>query len=450
MDNVRSSRTGHLAAGVLFGIFLAVPAAVVAQEECQFEGSVGANSAAEKLGGITEETPEAEARAAFQEALDAVRPELDGDNAVAYLMATQALLGLEQLDEALELITTFDELAPECGEYSANMRMNGWVRHFNAGIDRYNAGDTEGALASFEGATAFRPDLRSTNNAALIYMEMGDTENAIATYRLGLENPGDEPDAAQLQSAIRGLGDALVAEGRTDEALAAYSEYLESYPDDVVVQINYALAAAESGMEAEASEIFSSVLSRDDLDPQQWVQVGVGLYNSSDYEGSATAFEKARAANPFNKEAMENYVNASVQANRPGPVLALADTLVSWYPYDQTNYQLLASALARASMDDRAMQVVSDQEAVDIIFHSVQMGGGGGGNYVIRGILETKGATGTLSIPFEFLSADGQVVATETLTMGAPAAGQTESFQFSVTSGVPIAGFRYGKNGSGT
>lgn len=449
MDNAKSSRAGRLAAGVLFGILLAVPAAVVAQE-CQFEGSVGANTAAEKFRGITEETPDAEAMEAYREALEAVRPELDGENAVAYLMATQALLGLGELDEALELITTFDELAPECGEYSANMRMNGWVRHFNAGIDRYNAGDTEGALDSFVGANDFRPDLRSTNNAALIYMEMGDMENAIAMYRLGLENPGDDPDPAQRRSAIRGLGDALVAEGRTEEALAAYSDYLETHPDDVVVQINYALAAADSGMEAEASEIFSNVLSRDDLDPEQWVQVGVGLYNSSDYEGSATAFGKARAANPFNKEAMENYVNASVQANRPGPVLALADTLVSWYPYDQTNYQLLASALARASMDDRAMQVIADQEAADIVFHSVQMGGGGGGTYTVRGSLEAKGATGTLSIPFEFLSEGGEVIATETLTMAAPAAGQTESFQFSVTSGVPIAGFRYGKNESGT
>lgn len=449
MNILKSSRTSSLAAGFLLGAFLAVPAAV-AQEECQFEGSVGANTAAEKFREITDETPDSEAMALWQEALEAVRPELDGENAVAYLMATQALLGLGQLDEALELITTFDELAPECGSYSENMRMNGWVRHFNAGIDRYNAGDTQGALESFVGATAFRPDLRSTNNAALIYLETGDTENAIATYRIGLENPGDEPDPEQLQSAIRGLGDALTAAGRSDEALDAYGSYLEEHPDDVVVQINYALAASDAGMESEATEIFSSVLARDDLDPQQWVQVGVGLYNASDYEGSATAFGKARSANPFNKEAMENYVNASVQANRPGPVLALADTLVAWYPYDQTNYQLLASALARASMDERAMQVIADQEAADIVFHSVQMGGGSGGNYVVRGTLEAKGATGTLVIPFEFLSEGGEVIATETLTMGAPAAGQTEDFQFSVTSGVPIAGFRYGKNGSGS
>ncbi|MDH3734506.1 MAG: tetratricopeptide repeat protein [Gemmatimonadota bacterium] len=447
MNRNNPDRAGRIARAVLLGVFLAVPTSVFAQETCEFEGSVGANTAAERFREITAETPDAEAMTLYQEALDAVRPELDGENAVAYLMATQAQLGLGNLDEALALIETFDELAPECGEYSTNMRMNGWVRRFNAGIDLYNASDLQAALENFAGANAFRSDLRSANNAALIHQELGDIDNAIATYRAGLENPGADADPAQLQSAINGLGGALLAEGRTDEALAAYDSYLQSYPDDAIVLINYALAAMDSGMTAEAGEIFSTVLSRDDLDAQQWVQVGVGLYNSEDYDGGTTAFGKGRAENPFNKEAMEGFVNASVQAGRPGPVLALADTLVQWYPYDQTNYQLLASALARADMEDRAMAVIGDQEAADIVL-TAQMGGGGGGNYVVRGTVEARGASGTLSIPFEFVDAGGAVVARETLSVPAPPEGQTESFQLNVSSGTPIAGFRYGKNGS--
>ncbi|MFV1987292.1 MAG: tetratricopeptide repeat protein, partial [Gemmatimonadota bacterium] len=316
-----------------------------------------------------------------------------------------------------------------------------------AGIEQYSDGDLPAALESFGGANDFRPDLRSYNNLALIHTEQGDMAAAIATYEDGLANASDGADADQIRSAVRGLGDALVSEGRGAEAIEAYQTYLESYPEDVVVRISYALALSDADRGDEASEIFSSVLSRDDLSPQQWVEVGVGLYNSSDYEGSATAFGKARAANPFNKEAMENFVNASVQANRPGPVLALADTLVAWYPYDQTNYQLLASALAKADMDNRALEVIADQEAADVVFHFVQMAGGGGGVYVVRGSLETKGATGTLSIPFEFINANGDVVATETLSMPAPPSGSTENFELSVTSGVPIAGFRYGKSG---
>ena len=446
---LRIDRCGRVAAGLFIGAFLAAPTVVAAQDECQFEGSVGANTAAEKFREVTDETPDAEAMQLYQEAYDAVAPELDGSNAVAYLMATQAQLALGNLDEALELIDTFDELAPpECGSYSENMRMNGWVRRFNAGIEAYSAGDTQTALTHFSGANAFRPDLRSYNNLALIQMETGDMVGAIETYQEGLANADESSDPEQMRSAIRGLGDALNAEGRGDEAVGAYESYLASNPDDVVIRISYALALSDAGRGDEAAEIFSGVLSRDDLTTEQWVEVGVGLYNSEDYQGSATAFGKARAGNPYNKEAMENYVNASVQANQPGPVLALADTLVTWYPYDSTNYQLLASALARADMDDRAMEVIADEEGNDIVFESVQMGGGAGGQYVVRGTIEGRGATGTLSIPFEFLSETGDVVATETLSIAAPASGNSERFEIAVTSGVPIAGFRYAKSGS--
>jgi tetratricopeptide (TPR) repeat protein len=449
MEMSRSDRSGRVVAGLLFAAFLAAPTMLRAQEPvCEFEGSVGANTAAERFRSVEDGMPEAERLALFQEGLDAVQPELDGDNAVAYLMATQAHLELGNLDLALEYIATFDELAPECGEYSTNMRFNGWVQSFNMGIDAYSSGDSQMALEYFAGANKFQPDLRSYNNAALIHMELDDMASAIATYEEGLASAGDSAEPEQLQSAIRGLGDAFMSEGRGADAITAYQSYLESYPEDVVVRISYALALSDADRGAEAAEIFASVLSRDDLTTQQWVEVGVGLYNSSDFEGSATAFGKARAGNPFNKEAMENYVNASVQANRPGPVLALADTLVAWYPYDQENYQLLASALARADQEDRAMVVIAEQEAAELVFHSVQMGGGAGGTYVVRGTLEAKGASGTLTIPFEFLNSSGAIVASETLSMPAPAAGATERFELSVSSGVPIAGFRYGKSGS--
>lgn len=445
----KRSRITGLAAFCAATVLAASPLMVAAQEECEFDGSVGANTAAEKFREISEETPPDELTRIFQEAYDAVEPELDDrdEHAIAYLLATQALIGLHRYDEALATIQRFDEMAPECGEYSGNQRFRAWVELFNAGIDAYSSGESQTALDRFEMASQFHADLRSYNNAALVYLEMGNNAKAIETYQNALANAPADADPTQLQSAIKGLGDALQAEGRNDEAMAAYRSFLDGHPDDVVIQIRYALTAAEAGQDAEASEIFGTVLQRDDLGEQQWVEVGVGLYNSGDFANAATAFSKARTVNPYNKEAMENFVNASVQANRPGPVLALADTLVNWYPYDETNYQLLASALAKASMDDRAMAVIADQEATDVVFHYAQMAPAGSG-YVVRGSLESRTATGTLQIPFEFVDVTGAVIGTETLTMQAPPAGQVENFQLRVDLGTPVAGFRYKTNGS--
>jgi len=434
---------------ILLGIGLLVaPAVLTAQEECEFEPSDAASEASEALQEIGESTPPEQETQAYMTALEALQPELEGDNAVVYLVATQLYLGLERFEEALAAMQRFEELAPEqCQVHGQSMRQAGWVRLYNRGIQAYNDGDTETALASFTMASDFSHDLRSFNNTALLQMEMGDNAAAVATYEAALAGDLTGADSTQLQNAIKGLGDLLVAEGRADEALDAYGSYLEDYPDDVVIRIRYALALTEAGRDAEATSIFEEVLSRDDLTPQQWVEVGVGLYNSEDFENASTAFAKAREANPYSKEAMENYVNASVQAGRPEPVLPLADTLVQWYPYDEANYQLHASALARADMDDQAIQVLSAGESTEIVFHFVQMAPAAGGVYVVRGSLEARNATGEISIPFEFLDANGQVVATETLTTEAPPAGETQSFRLEVSPDVPVAGFRYRKSG---
>ena len=146
---------------------------------------------------------------------------------------------------------------------------------------------------------------------------------------------------------------------------------------------------------------------------------------------------------------MENLVNASVQAGDVAAVLPLADTLINWYPYDQNNYQLKASALAKANQDQEAMRVLQQGETTEVTFQYVQMGQASSGQYVVQGSLQARGAAGSpLSIPFEFLGAGGEVVATETLDMQAPAAGETERFELRIDSGVPIMGFRYKKSGA--
>lgn len=429
---------------------LAAPAAWAQEQapECEFEGSSGASEASEALQQITEEsTPEA-AEAAYREALGALEPELEGDNAVVYLLATQAYLGLQDFERALETIERFDALAPECAEHSHTLRYNGWVQLYNEGIQAYNAGDDEAALESFRLASEFHTDLRAYNNAALLQAEMGNYEGAMETYESALEADLSEADPDQVRALIRGFGDLALQEGHVETAMEAYGDYLAQYPDDVVIRIRYGLALAEAGNVEEAAPIFAEVLARDAsaLSTQQWVEVGVGLYNARDYENATAAFERARNTNPYHKEATEGYVNASVQAGRPGEVLPLADSLVLWYPYDASNHQLRASALAKAGMDQQAMEAMVEGETTDIIFHAAQMAPAGEGTYLVRGSLQGRNGGEQVTIPFEFLDASGQVVATETLTTQAPASG-SETFRIEIASDVPLAGFRYKTSG---
>lgn len=431
---------------------LVAPTPAGAQEQgqelqCQLEGSPGAQAASEKL---TEARNAAEGdatQAAYMAAFDAVRANMDSNPTAAFL-AANAAIGLGNYEEADRLLDYFIQEKPECATEAANARYNGWVTLYNEAIHAYQGGDNARALERFELANMFHPDLRSFNNAALLHIEMGNTEEAIATYNAALE-ADVEGEAEQRRQIIAGLGDLLTTEGRPEEAAAAYESYLADHPDDALVRIRYALSLMDTGQTEEATAIFEEILGRDDLTAQQWVEVGVGLYNTDNFADAATAFSKARERNPYNKEAMENLVNASVQAGRTAPVLPLADTLVSWYPHEQAHYQLLASALARADDDMRAMQVLQTGENLSVVFDFVQMGEAREGSYVVRGSVEARaGAPESIEVPFEFLGADGSVVATETLTLSLPAAGESGRFDLTVNSDTPIAGFRYGKGGA--
>ena len=442
-------------AALLLAGFAAGPFALGAQEqpqgqpvECEFEGSGAASRASEALQKITEQSTPEEQTAAYNEALEALQVELDGDNAIIFLFGAQAHMGLKNYDDAKRMLERYDAVAPpECAEYGHNQRQRGWVELYNRGVQAYSAGDNAVALDAFRTANGFLPDLRSFSNAALLQAETGDNAGAIATYQEALAADIPDADPDQLRNVLRGLGDLLSQEGRGDEAMAAYESYLADHPNDVVIRIRHAGLLADAGQTDASDAVYAEIMQRTDLETSQWVEVGVGLYNAENYGDAATAFGNARAGNPYNKEAAENYVNASVLAGRPGPVLALADSLVTWYPYDTGTRALLTRALADADMNERAMEQMAEGEATEVIFHFVQMATASDGTYVVQGSLEAREATMDVEIPFEFVDATGQVVHTEMLSTNAPA-GSTASFRLEISASVPLAGFRYKRIGT--
>ena len=452
-ERIHRHRTLTVAAFAVTGCLLFLPATAPGQEEpaseCQLVGTAGTNVAAKAIEAArAAEDPGAMAEA-YREALDALQNELAGDEPAPYLLAAQAAIGLKDYTAADGYLTRFVELAPECETpHAHDARYNAWVALYNEGIQQYQSGEIDLALESFETANMIFPDTRSLNNAALLYVEKGDNASAIENYRRAIEAPGDQD---QHRNALIGMADLLLLEGSVAEALEAYQGYLERHPDDVVARIRYALALTDAGQGDEASSIFEQVLARDDLTTEQWVQVGVGLFNSERYAHATQAFDRARAGNPYNKEAMENYVSASIQGGTASEVIGLADTLVNWFPYDETSYQLLAGALSKTAEDKLAMGILQNEQEMPIIFHSIQMAQVDDDQYIVRGVVEARasGAGQAMTIQFEFLDASGQPLMTEKLSFQAPAAGETESFELTVTSDTPIAGFRYAKSEGG-
>ena len=427
------------------GLILGGSGGLLAQEEeCVLEPSPEATSAATALDEARVAEDPAEAQAKFLEAWDAVDGELRDDPA-PYLLGAQALVGLRDFAKADSLLVRFEELAPECFPvHGRNARYNAWVGLYNEGIQAYQTDDVEVALEAFNTANMMFAEARSYNNAGILYEQSGRTDLAIENYRKAIVAEGDEE---QKRNAVLSLASLVGAEGSPEEALPIYEQFLEMNPDDVVVRIRYALTLSDAGRGAEATGIFEEVLNREDLTMEQWVEVGVGLFNSEEYGNAAVAFGKARRGNPYGKEAMENFVNAAIQEGQVAEALPLADSLVNWYPYDASEYQLLASGLAKGGDDDQALALLQVSQTNAIIFHSSQMADLGGGQYVVRGVVESRDAAAgqTVTISFEFLSGTGDVIGSEDLTVQLPAAGQTDTFRVDFQSAAPVAGFRYAK-----
>lgn len=416
------------------------------EEECVLAPSGPVTNAAEALEkAMGSDDPEEQARE-YRRALNALQGPLDDqtDDPAVHILAAQAQIGFGDYESADRHMDRFEELAPECRQEAHDTRYNAWATAFNEGIQAYQMEDTDAALNWFENASTIYADPRSFNNAALLYQQKGETERALELWREAVAT-GGEPD--QVQSAMDNLTHTLQNQGRADEAIAIYEDYLEEHPDDAVARIRYAMLLQDSDRAEEGAAIFREVMDSEDLDASQWNLVGIGLFDTQSYQEAAEAFARGRQVNPYHKDLMEHLVSASIQAGNPGDVNALADTLVDWFPYDAQAHQLRAHSLSRLGQSPEAMQALQRGEDTPVAFQSIQMGQATPDTWVVQGTLASReaGAGQSLTIPFEFIDLDGNVVATQEVTVQTAPAGQSTTVQLEVTSQEPIAGFRYGE-----
>lgn len=416
------------------------------KENCQLSTSdeiTLANKALQEAAATSGE----EAQADYQEALKRLEVKVKAKDGAALLVAAQANIGLGDYVQADAYLNEFMLVAPQCSQPANNVRYNAWARAYNEAIDAYQKGDMDHALQSFDAANTIFTDVRSLNNAAFLYRENGDTAKATELYRRATLTQGD---AQQARNAIRSLAEILSLQEQEEEALQIFQDYLEAHPDDALIKVEYGVHLANAGREAEATPLIDSVLSGAELPGTDWNTVGVDLYNAKDYERATTAFQKAYEANPYNKDALENLTTTLVENDKQEQALPLAEELVKRYPYNSMNYQLLANTLAKTKEQKRALQVMQMVQGLTVSIESLQLESLSDGQYVVSGVVRPKASSAgtTIAIPFEFVSGEGQVVASATATIELPSTDQAKQFEVTVQSDQPVAGFRYQKAGT--
>jgi tetratricopeptide (TPR) repeat protein len=218
-----------------------------------------------------------------------------------------------------------------------------------------------------------------------------------------------------------------------------------------MAEMNYAVALTIEGDPVAAQPTFAKLLARDDLTVEQWNQVGVGLYEAESFGDAVTAFQKARALNPYDRDALNNLATSALEAGEMELAAELSGLLVERYPYDFDAYTLLANTASQSDNATLALQAIQERSGLTFSLENLQLRERGENAYVVEGLVMGRSAEagGQVTVPIEFLDHQGEVAATEQLQLVIPANGETEIFQVEMTSGEPIAGFRFQKIASG-
>lgn len=434
------------------------------------------------------------ARSHYEQALVSAHSALERDpnNPRAYLIAGQAAVGTGDWVQADTMFARAEELHPAFTDQIAAEREEGWVMAYNVGAEALNEGDYSGAIEGFRGADLLfqgRPEARMA--LGMLYAREGDTEAAIEAYRgmldiLAQPPPVDLPEEQleaweqDRQSGTFNLANLLAQAGRYGEAADQLTQFLEESPASMDQSTRRQAMTAratflgQAGRGEEAEELYEELMAQEDLGTSEYFQIGIGLFNSGEYERAAEAFATAARMNPHSRDAHLNLVQSLYTAaldleeepqtperdarlrDMYEDLLAAADRVSE---LDPLNRNLLSFTLrayrAKADLSDaaeadrllrRSQDVFRAYQEQPFEVSDIMIAFGVDDQAVIEGVVTnlTAAAGEEVALQFTIVDMDGNVL--DTATARATLAAAEESTQFSTEvdlSGGEMAGWRY-------
>ncbi|HET7275973.1 MAG TPA: tetratricopeptide repeat protein [Longimicrobiaceae bacterium] len=393
----------------------------------------------------------------FQQALDQAEQGIAADSAnpLHYFLAARAQAGLGNYEVADDLFERAEEIYPAYELEIDPAREVAWAAAFNEGVNAYNEGDVEGAIAAWSGANIiFDKRGEAALNLGVVYTQRGEHEKAVQAYRDALaaleRTPTRElmPEEVTAReetraSVISNLAQLLIFTEQYAEAEELYRAQLEADPNNVELQSELALALSKQGKTAEANAIYESLLTSPDLSGNEIFNVGVALFNSQNFAQAAEAFKRVTDLMPNSRDAWYNYANALYAMEDFVALVPVAVRLVELDPLNENAALILARAYRDTEQQDLALEVLRANAAVPIHVEQLQMGTTDTGATVRGTVVGTEAGAGqTVQLLFTFYGAAGQI-GTETVTVTAPGAEASTDFEVEFQSAEPVMGYSY-------
>jgi tetratricopeptide (TPR) repeat protein len=352
-----------------------------------------------------------------------------------------------------------EQAVPDCAQDIDYYRESMWVKAVNRGIDSIQNGMYEGAKHELRGANAiYQRSNVSYFYLASVFADEGDADSALYYFKKVVEmGPGDVEHIDNYNISVENVATLYQMLGDWDSTVVWFQKVRENDPTNSDAMFGMAEAYSELGNEAEAIKIYDEVLANAaNMSALDLFSAGGKLFNASEFDKAAQAFEAGLEKNPYYRDALFNLANTYLeiaqdesrpQAERDEALRKMDDVthrLVEVDPHSRVVYRILAAAHTLQGMDDSTEIIMQTMEALTFEV-AVDLSRSTDGGYMVAGRiinLKKDAETAVPTITFEFLDASGNVIDSETTGGQTLAAGASTQFHLTAP-GEGIVAWRY-------
>jgi len=356
-----------------------------------------------------------------------------------------------------------EQAVPECAQDIDYYRESMWVKAVNRGIDSIQNGLYEGAKHELRGANAiYERSNVSYFYLASVFADEGDADSALYYFKKVVEmGQADLEHIDNYNTSLENVATLYQMLGDWDSTVVWFQKVRDMDPSNSDALFGMAEAYSELGDEPAALKIYDEVLANaSSMNDRDLFSAGGKLFNASEFDKAAQAFEAGLEKNPYYRDALFNLANTYLeiaqdqsrpQAERDEALRRMDDVthrLVEVDPNSRVVYRILAAAHTLQGMDDTTEMIMRTMEALKFEV-TVDVSRPISGGYMVAGrIINVKkdAETAVPTITFDFLDASGNVVSSETTGGQTLAAGSSTQFQLT-TAGQGIVAWRYKAGG---
>ncbi len=368
--------------------------------------------------------------------------EADPLNPIHYYLAGTAHARLGETGEADAMFIEAERIYPAFELDIEPERERAWAEAFNEGIEAFDLDDITGALDAWARAAAvydLQPDAH--RNLAVILSGEGRYAEAADVYQEALAGLERRPatrlltdeEVVERETLIleieENLAQLLLFSGRYPEAEPLLREQLERRPGDTEMERDLARALTGMGRDAEATELYVSLLATGVLEATEIFNVGVALFRSGDFIEAGAAFRRLTELQPDSRDAWFNYVNSLFAAEAWAPLAAAGDRLLELDPLSENAGLIRARAYFEIGDEEEARRGLEETELLPVYVEGLRLRPLGSETRLEGRVVGREAAPGTtLRLRFTFYGNDDRL-REELLVIPAPPVGEGEEFE---------------------